>query len=305
MDIKELTKEIDSDRLAKSAFIHDPSGRLWGVAPSLNSEIIFRNREIDSSDCLEGHKDWEWDGFIKYADYLRDKNPDLPYICLLNGYISYLFNNGVTFVNPDTGKVNINYDSVAKPLEVLRDMIKHKITPVYSDLFNSNLFEQILSSKQIACWSGWNNQIEMMSERVNDFDILPFPANSNCKRAVYSELFSIMSDSMNYNICWEFIKYALSSDVQKKLVDSNNCFPVCKDIKPKIFSKKQFDFLSNYIDQCERRIEDYYIPFQSFFVIETGIDRWIKHGGKLNIVLKDIEHSCQWHIDNYVLKNNN
>ena len=302
MDMRELVKEIELNEVFNSAFVRDPKLRIWGVAPSLTPAVIFRNRRIDASPCLNVADDWDWIEFREYTERIRKSKPELPYVYSFYGYMNFLFHNGCALIDADTGMVKLDFENMVEPLKYLRDMVKNKIIPLYSDIYNRDVFGKLFSTDKEAMWESGSNNVGIVSKTVKDFDILPVPVAENCKRAIYSEQFSIMADSMNYNICWDFIKYSLSAEVQQYLADLSVNFPVRRDIRPKHFSVKQFKFMTNYIERCKRRLEDYYIPFQSRFVLETGVDRWIKHGGKLAATLKDLEHSCQWHIDNYVVK---
>jgi ABC-type glycerol-3-phosphate transport system substrate-binding protein len=300
MDISELTKEIRKKSFFNSAFVYDHNERMWGISPSLTPVIMFRNRKIDSSQCLNKENDWNWQEFKKYTETIRAKHPELPYICFFRGYMNYLFHNGVSLIDPATGKVKLDPAQLRGHLEFLRDMVKNKIMPIYSDVYSNNLFEQLYANSKVVVWEGWLSQLNTISKIVKDFDIMPTPAAPGCKRSIYSEIFCIMANSMNYNTCWDFIKYALSPEIQQHLADMNVNFPARKGIKPKIFSDAEFKRMTDYIEKCTRSKEKHHIPIPSTLTIETGIDRWIKHGGSLENILMDLENSCNWHIDNKI-----
>ena len=108
---------------------------------------------------------------------------------------------------------------------------------------------------------------------------------------------------MNYDRCWNFIRYAMSEETQRYLAERKLNLPSRIGIPHGNLTKKQSDLMSRYLEHCERRVEDYYMPAPSAFVMEVGIDRWIKHGTEFSSsVVKEIEKSCQWYIDNLAWK---
>jgi hypothetical protein len=107
MDMQELTKEINQDKIFSSAFIRDPQKRMWGIAPNLTPVVIFRNRQVDSSQCLNDTCDWNWTDFKQYAERVKQANPELSYVCSFYGYMDFLFNNGVSLIE-QIDKISLN-----------------------------------------------------------------------------------------------------------------------------------------------------------------------------------------------------
>lgn len=303
MDMNDMAKSLAVDEIYSSAFVIDPDMRLWGIAPTLTPYIIFRNTAIDRSPDIESSMNWNFEDFGKYLENLKNTHPQLPYIYSPLGYVNAFFSNwGIPLVDPETGKVKLDPELLSAPMKYLRNMIDRKIVPIFSDVYNGN-YRRFFNQSQSVMRDGWISEMNKVSEDMPAVDILAVPSKNNYKRRIYSEMFSIMTDSMNYDRCWDFICYVMSEETQQYIASLKLNLPARKNIVHKGLSKKQYEFISRYLELCERKLEDYYIPFQSTSVIEAGIDRWIKHGGEFNAsVLKDIEKSCQWHIDNMVWK---
>jgi ABC-type glycerol-3-phosphate transport system substrate-binding protein len=300
MDLENLADSLNKDEIMASVLIADPSNRIWGIAPTLSPSVIFRNSGLDESLDVAIPRNWDFADFKHCLKQLRKQFPKLPYIHSFYGYISFLFHMGTSLLDQDTGKIKLNLEHMVEPLEYLKQLVATRMIPLSSDTFKNNRSLRMFNQTQIIMRDGWPGEVGAILENVPHLDILPVPTKQGQHPAVYSENFCIMSDSLSYDACWQFIQYTLSPEIQQYLAMHTGNWPARKGIIPKNMSKEQFEFLSEYVPKCVRRTEDYYLPYQSSFVIEAGIDRWIKHGGKLAPLLKDLEKSCQWHIDNVV-----
>ena len=300
MDLGDLTKSLDVDKMYEAAFIRNPEGYMWGISPTLAPPVIFHNRNIDSILNLDISENWKFSDFARCLEELRKKHSGLPYIYSTVGYVGFLSNWGVPFVNPATGRICLDIELLYEPLAYLKRMVASKVIPVYSEIFNMG-YRTLFNQRQVILRDDWINSLSSLPDELSDVDVLAFPSDGRNSSRLYSEVFSIMADSMNYDRCWHFIAYMLSEEIQQYLAGRKRDVPVLKGIKHGCLTSKQTNFISRYIEHCERKLEDYYLPQEACYVLEVGIDRWIRYGTELtSSVLKEIERSCQWHIDNII-----
>lgn len=298
LDLGDLTTSLEHDELYDAAFVRSPDGRLWGIAPTLAPPVIFHNGNIDDSLSLDMSSTWNFSDFAGHLEKLRTKHPDLPYIYSTVGYINFLSNWGIPLVDPATGRISLDIELLLEPLTYLKNLVTRKIIPVYSDIFNMG-YRTLFNRGQIILREDWINSLETLPENLSNTDVLAFPSDGRHSLRLNSEVFCIMADSMNYDKCWSFINYVLSKESQQYFAGQRRDIPVRKEILPGLPDKKQSDFMASYLNRCERKPEDYFLPQSACYVLEVGIDKWIKYGTELTQnTLKEIEKSCQWYIDN-------
>ena len=297
MDLHDLAASLGHDEIYETAFVRDPDNRLWGIAPTLSPSLVVRNNHLDESLDPDNSLDWDFLEFGRYLENLRDEHRQLRYIYSPLGYVTHLSNWGISLVASGTGKVRLDPELLSEPLAYLSKMFSLGIMPAYSDVYERG-YGEFFNQAQAVLRDCFPADLAKISDSIPSVEILALPSKDKKPRRLYSEMFSIMADTMNYEKCWDFIRYAMSTETQQYLADHRRNFPSRKGITLRGVSERQSELISQYLERCERRVEDYHIPFQAALVMEVGIDRWLKHGtGFSASILKDIERSCQWRID--------
>ncbi len=289
MDLRKLMNTLDCSCFYDALAVEEPGGRVIGIAPSLGITMLYcREAQCQPPPPLK----WNWKEFIDYGRNLLRLNPKLKYACFLDGYIYYLYHSGQLLIQPETGQLHFSYDGLAKPLERLKRMVRERIVPIFSEMYEQDRQYTLFSQHQLAIFeqtTGWQ-----------------FDANGNCLQrpiprennsgVLASEQFSIRASSMRYESCWEFIKFMLSEEIQKDLAESQRCFPVRRGIFSTHTPEMERPVFEEYLNGSSRRLEDFYFPLSARYVLEVGIDQWLKMGGNLREILQNLERSCRGHI---------
>ncbi len=290
MDLREMLNTLDCGCFYDALAVTEPRGRVIGVAPTLGITMLHcRPEQCAPPPPLQ----WNWQDFMAYGRGLRQRHPELDYACFLDGYIYYLYHSGQSLVHPETGRLTFSYDALAEPLERLKRMVNERIVPIFSDMYERELQYTLFQERHLAILeqaSGWQAGLD---EKCL---LRPMPLDGS-RGVLASEQFSIRASSMRYESCWEFIKFSLTEEVQKDLAERHRCFPVRRGIFASRIPAEECAVFENYLRCGARRQEDFHFPSDVRYVLEVGIDQWLKLGGNLRGILQNLEQSCQSQID--------
>jgi hypothetical protein len=294
INLQELAKTLRTESFYPGLLLHDPQRRCWGIAALMSTSSVFVNRNLGHIPC----SDYTWEELIPYLRDIKKKNSDMLYPLGLNGYSTFLMHNGVSMLdqsNPE--KLCLNNNEFAEALVLLKGMLDEGIAPLFSETYYDLSSLRWFESGQIAAREIFLSAVKRFKGFFPDYDLLPMPAKRGEKREVYSEFFSICASSINYGTAWDFIKFTLSRPVQEFLVKNITNMPVRRHLAPEYLTQEQFAVFDKVLENSCSRLEDYYLPTQIRLIIETGVDRWIKFGGKLEDFLIDLERSCQQRLE--------
>lgn len=296
IELKEFIKTLRLNDFYPALQIIDPDGRHWGIAASLTLSAIFSNRRFGRLPCA----DLTWQELLPHLRQLKKANPKLLHSFEFNGYSTFLLNEGVKMVDPETGEISLACENFADSLQLLKNIMGEGIAPLYSETYHDQSSRRWFEDGQVAAKEDWTTSAPLHLE----FDVLPMPAHKGIARAVYSEFFSICSGSMYYNTSWDFIKFVLSPEGQQLVTEGNTVFPVRRHLRPPYLTPEQFEVFAQVLERCTVKLEDYYLPVQLRLIIETGIDRWVKFGGSVKELLYDLEKNCRQRLEHLsVFKN--
>jgi ABC-type glycerol-3-phosphate transport system substrate-binding protein len=287
--LKEFVKTIESGKFYPPFRMIDPNGRNWGISVTLTTPVILGNRKIASLPC----GDFTWQALLPYLREIKKKKSELLYPFAFNGYFTFLMHEGVRMIDTETGGLLFSEENFTTSLKLLKDMLGEGIAPLFSEIYYARSGQRWFENKQIAAREAFHSNLKSLMPFHPEFDILPMPAPKGIQRTVYSEFFTICTGSMYYNTAWDFIKFALSPEIQRFLVTENTMMPALRNLKPPHLSTEQFDVLSKSMEKSIVKIEEYYLPVPIRLIIETEIDRWIKFGGRIDDLLNDLEKSCR------------
>lgn len=269
--------------------VEEPGGRVIGIAPSLGITMLYcREQQCTPPPPSK----WNWNEFMDYGHNLLRLHPTLKYACFLDGYIYYLYHSGQMLIQPETGELHFSYDDLAEPLERLKRMVKERIVPIFSEMYEQDMQYTLFSHQQLAMFeqtTGWQSDSNGKCIQRS----IPREKNAG---VLASEQFSIRASSMRYESCWEFIKFMLSEEIQKDLAESQRCFPIRRGIFSPHIPELERPVFEEYLNGSARRMEDFYFPLSARYVLEVGIDQWLKMGGNLREILRNLEQSCRSHI---------
>lgn len=289
INLKDLVKTIKINDFYPGLLMTDPQNRHWGISAVLSSSIILANRRFGHIPC----KDFSWDELLPYFRKCKNNYSKLLYPFMFNGYSIFLMNNGVTMVDRNTGKIKFDKEKFANSLHSLKTVLDEALAPLFSDTHYDLASLQWLGDGKIAAREIFHSSLKQFMTFGPDVDLLPMPAAPGVKRTMFSEFFSICASSINYGTAWDFIKFVLSTPIQKLLIESNTVMPVRRHLRPSHLSPEQFEVFAEVLEKSCSQPEDYYLPVQLRLLIETGVDRWNKFGGDIDDFLDDLEKSCQ------------
>jgi len=288
VNLGQLAAEIDRSAFYPSAFLTDPEGRFWGIAPALNVMVLAGHPDLID---LRGEA-WSWPSLAPRLEEAKRKCPELEYAFVLDGYVTFLFDNGIDMVDTATGRLRFDPDSFADPLHYLKDKIERQLTPCFSDIYLHHWDrDRLFRSRRAAAGQFFLARLPLR-DRVF---AVPSPGFPSARHCVLSEVFSICCGSLNYDGAWDFIRYTLSPDVQRIL--SRSMMPVRRRLCPDWLSEEFFPAFESTTARAVSRPEDYFFPFQARLMLQSGLDMWFRHGGELRPMLKDLERSCQQCVD--------
>ena len=288
IDLRSLCAELDKGQYYPGTFMTDPDHRIWGISPGFILPVISCRREF----CPEYPHGLNWDELYAELRRLKRQYPQLSYSFCLNGYILYLFSQGVRLVDPVTRGLRLDYGELKGPLEQLRELTREKLLPLFSDAHYQGIGKSLFFERKIAMAQFFG--IPMQSGR--EYGNLPTPLTANARGYCGAEAFHICMHSLRYKNAWDFIKYILSADVQRRLVRHAYPFPARRDLIPENFSEETFAVFRDTLERTGYFPEDYFFPVHLRMILEAGIDRWIELGGQLEPALREIERACRQHM---------
>jgi hypothetical protein len=291
IELKEFIKTLHLNDFYPALQIIDPDGRHWGIAANLTLSVIFSNRSFGRLPCA----DLTWQELLPHLRQLKNANPELLYPFEFNSYSTFLLNQGVKMVDPETGELMFTEKSFADSLELLKNILKEGVAPLYSETYYNQAGRYWFENGQVAAKEDWWTSIKIPLHQK--LDVLPMPVQKGVARSGHSEFFSICSGSMYYSIAWDFIKFVLSPAIQQFLIEASAVMPIRRHLLPPYLSTEQFEVFAQALEQCTAKLEDYYLPVQLRLIIETGIDRWVRFGGPLSEFLCDIEKNCRQRLE--------
>jgi len=288
-----LCSSIERERYYPSAFLNDPFGRLWGIAPTIIIPTLFYNPRY--AELPE--KNLSWDEFFHSLDDVARNHPELKYVFFFDGYMNYLFNCGVKMVNPKTKKVEFNIVSFEKPLLDLKRITGKNRAPLVSESFYAGYGRSMFLEEKIAvCQRSYSNG-RTFQQILPSCVPHPFPSAANCMPSTAAEFFSICMHSLNYETAWMFIKFSLSPEIQQKIPHAGHSMPSLRDLRPEGMDAGRFKLFEEYIGRTGSKPEDYLFPLGARLILEAGIDRWLRFGGNMREMLCDLEKSCSQNIN--------
>jgi len=288
-----LCDTLDHELYFPSAFLHDVSGRLWGVAPNVVIPTLFMNPRY----VKQPEKNLSWDEFLVCIESAARKNPELAYVFSFDGYMHYFFNSGVQLVNTKTRKVEFNPDSFEKPLLLLKKITAGRLTPLVSESFYGNYGRSMFLEGKIAICQRGYSVFQTFRQALPSCVPHPFPFSENCMTSSAAEFFSICMHSLNYETAWKFISFVLSPDIQQKIPFSGYSMPSLRNLRPEGMDEQGFRLFEDYVNRTGSRPEDYLFPLGARLILEAGIDRWLRFGGDMREMLRELEQCCLQNIE--------
>lgn len=288
-----LCASLDRELYYPSAFLQDPAGRLWGIAPNIVIPALFYNPRY----AAPPEKNLSWNEFWSGLDTIARNHPELAYVFSFDGYMHFLFNSGVRFVHPKTGKVEFDPASFEKPLLFLKQITGKRLAPLVSESFYGGYGRSMFFEEKIAICQRAHSTGRIFQQNLPACVPHPYPFAENSMTSAASEFFSICMHSLNYETAWKFIEFALSPDIQRKMLHAGHSIPSLRNLRPEGMDEKCFELFVDYINRTGSRPEDYLFPLGARLILEAGIDRWLRFGGNMREMLADLEKSCSQNIN--------
>lgn len=256
MDINELFEKDETlnreDYLENVLDACSVDGKLYSIG------FIFT---VDSlagkTSRLNGKTSWNMDEFTSFAASL-DEDMDLIYGIDRNSFMSnYLYDNMGNFVNQSTGKVSFDNGEFAKALEFAKANFPENIN---YDNVDDNFWIQY----QRACYDDKAALASVYLSNFSDFarieqgqfgddiTMIGYPCeegNGSCI-SLFSR-YAISSRSASTDGAWEFVKYFLSDEAQRK---TSYGFP----IKKNVFEEKAKESMERPYWENEDGSKEYY-----------------------------------------------
>lgn len=196
-------------------------------------------------------------------------------------------------VDERTKRVRLSCEELQRPLQYIKELLDSRHLPLFSDVYLQHWDRcRLFESERVATCQAFHSQ----SHRWPGYQIIPSPGDVSAKRCVSSELFSIYSGSLNYEIAWDFIKFSLLPETQLKLAE--HLMPARRNLKPLNMSEELFASFAAATEFSMPRLEDYFFHMNARLQLQVGLDLWFRHGGKLQDILEDLEKTCQLTVDN-------
>ncbi len=295
VNLDDFVKRLNPNEIYPTAFIRDMEGRLWGIGSGLFSFLMVYNKELFRKFGIPEpavNSSWE-DLFVKGKAL---KAASGCYGLVFSGYMSYFFHQGIHLADAETGKILFEKERIAAAMQFLRKVIQEeKIAPAYSELYQNSMQDHIFEQGQAAVAEIGSFLLKnIRNSAAFEFGAIPVPLAPCAKRPVYSDQLSIRVESLNFDICWDFIQFVISEEGQTYLAEEFTNLPVRKGVKPEKTSREIYEIQVESALRGERRFEDNFLPLKVRFAIEASIDRWIKYGGNLNNALDEIEKTANW-----------
>ena len=284
VNLETLAADLDKKMFYPATFLADPEGRFWGIAPALNLMMLSCYRDMLDLPVQK----WSWPSLSPHLEKLQEKHPGLEYAFVLDGYVTFLFDNGADMVSPGTGRLYFDEEKFSAPLLYLKDKITRGLTPRFSDIYMHHWDRmRLFSSQKTAVGQFFLSRLPAQKQVA----VLPSPSAEGARHCALSEVFSICCGSLNYEAAWNFIRYTLSEPAQRYL--SSAMMPVLRNLRPAWLDDDRFSIFADAASHAISRPEDYFFCHQARLMLQSGLDMWFRHGGNLKYMLKDLERSCQ------------
>ncbi|MBQ9500542.1 MAG: hypothetical protein IJU70_00150 [Lentisphaeria bacterium] len=284
VNLAQLAVGIDRKAFYPAAFLTDPDGRFWGIAPALNVMVLAGYSDL--IDLRGEHLDWQF--LAPRWETVKREHPELEYAFVLDGYVTFLFDHGIEMTDGITGRLRFDPDSFREPLFYLKDKIEQQLTPCFSDIYLHHWDrDRLFRSRKVAAGQFFISRLPA-NGRIR---AVPSPSSVQARPCVLSEVLSICCGSLNYDGAWDFINYTLTPEAQKVL--SRSMMPALRGLRPAWLEESLFPAFELAASRAVSRPEDYFFTLQARLTLQSGLDMWFRHGGELRSMLKDLERSCQ------------
>ncbi len=216
------------------------SGKLYGLAPTFNSQAVFFNRGLFEKHGVPLPTDgMTWDDMLALAEMFPKDGPEEERMYGLEAYGnagSYAMfqlgrEQGLLFADPASRKVTLNTDSWKEVLETVLRIARSEAvyTPkpmdmtmgqTYEDYLRRDLFLTGRLAMRINS-SYYVNELSRVGDRLPeaeglDWDVVTAPVRPEAPGVTASfqlnDMFSIYSGSPNVEAAWAFVKFINSED---------------------------------------------------------------------------------------------
>ncbi len=289
IDMRSLYAELNPADYYPGTFMNDLEGRLWGILPAQIISVLRCNRKF----CPEYRQGLTWQEFHDELVRLKAMFPKLAFPGCLDGYMIYLFSRGVRLVDPETRRIQLEMAELAGPLEQLREMIDRQLIPLFSDEFYQGQ-GKALFHKNKAAIAQFHHGGRLQDCKSVDYFEIPMPWEPGIMQYSNAETFHICMHTLHYRHAWDFIKYVLSPDVQRRIVRHGD-YPCAahREVTAEFIQGWQYPLFNERLERTGDFIEDYLFSFRLRLILEAGIDHWIEFRKDLPSALDDIKRSYQ------------
>ena len=283
MDLSFAAKELNPDLYYPGIFNRDDDGKLWGIGVNCSMSVLCSAKKICRlSPILSG-----WDEFIQVLRGLRADRKKIRWPFVFKDYYQILRAMGVRYVT-ENGKFQSDPSHYEGPLKILRMLIREELAPMPS-LFhqsqNSDLSMFLKGEAAIRLF----NLSRLFADEKKEFCIVPMPTENPSERVVYSEILAVNNSSMNYERAWNFIRFVLSSKIQKDTIRTLRFMPAMRKVCPESYTKTEYISLASALEQAKPDTKQIRFTQSLERLFNSLLDRHLRFGVKLRDFLQEME----------------
>ncbi|MBQ6471815.1 MAG: hypothetical protein IJJ33_07520 [Victivallales bacterium] len=278
-DLTPLAKSLPTTDYYPSAFLHDNTGQLRGIAPALVPKLLFFRPNVGQIP-LDGMKMSALPALLRK---IKQGNPGLLYAAVFDSYLHFLSNCGL---DPSVSLARGFSDCGAweEQVDLFRQMCRDKLVPSVCDLVNSGY--PFFADGQSAMMEMYYSKIPRFVEDGGlDFALPPLAPGT--PYSVVSEVLGICQGSIRYEQAWEFIEFILQPRVQQLLLSRMNAFSVLRKVRPIGMPETVWRRVTPMLENAVRRRSDNIMAPSLFRCFESGIDCLVKYGRSFRHFLED------------------
>jgi multiple sugar transport system substrate-binding protein len=222
-------------------------GKQFAVPFSADVSALIYNKQHFKDVGLDPEKPpVTWEELRDYAKKLTTKDR-YGYVygggnagTLMFTFMPYVWGNGGEFLNKDGTKALVDSPEAVEALQFFADLTqKDKVTPEGVTTYTSQQVYDAFTSGKASMMVNGNFRVNDLNTKFKDIDygVALIPKKDGKKHSSFAggELVAISSTTKSVDEAWDFIKFALSKDIQVETWAKSGTIPVRKD-----FHKNQY-----------------------------------------------------------------
>lgn len=228
-------------------------GRVYALPFCADVSALYWNKDLFREAGLDPEKPPQtWSQLIEYASKLT-KGDVYGYAfgagsspLMMFTFMPYVWGNGGQYLSPDSKKAAINCPEAVEALQFFVDMVnKHKVAPEGCVTYTSQVTNLFKTGKAAMIVQG-NFLIQRLATDAPglNYGVALIPRNEGKNHSSFAggELIAVPKQSKNPGEAMEFIRFALSRDVQVDVFARNGNIPVRSDFYDNEYFTKELRY---------------------------------------------------------------